>query len=242
MRLRVDISGHWCLPGRGAVGLSVPEQLQPCLDVRVVGVQFRSALVRVESIGNLIVARLILVIVALVSKGKVSGTRCRAQATYESTQIIPDFRDPWVEPDGPRVRIQRVTVLVDLVIQHSDRAPEGGIPAVAVNGLLVSFVRLGILLHLHVAAAEEIPALRIRVVYVALGHLCYTSGTSVEGAQRHTGRNRLLQIFNRSVLAVKLVGLGVMQPAQLLEDLGMVGITVKDTVICCLRILELGHS
>jgi hypothetical protein len=53
----MNISG---LSRRRAIGLSVAEQLQPALDVRVCGVQFGRPLVRVEGIGNLVVAGLIL--------------------------------------------------------------------------------------------------------------------------------------------------------------------------------------
>jgi hypothetical protein len=55
--LRMDIGG---LSWRRAIGLSVAEQLQPALDVRVCRVQFGGPLVRVESIGNLVVTRFIL--------------------------------------------------------------------------------------------------------------------------------------------------------------------------------------
>jgi hypothetical protein len=86
------------------------------------------------------------------------------RATHQSAQIIPDFRYPGVETDGTRVRIKRVTVLVDLIIKDTNGAPERGVPAVTVHSLLVGFVCLGVLLHLHVAATQKIPALGIRVV------------------------------------------------------------------------------
>lgn len=57
--LGMNIGGHRCRR-RAAIGLSVAEQLQPGLDVRVCRVQLSGPLVCVQGIGNLIVARFIL--------------------------------------------------------------------------------------------------------------------------------------------------------------------------------------
>ena len=71
--------------------------------------------------------------------------------TYQSTKIVPDFGDVGVQTYSPGVCIESVAVLVDLVIKHANRTPECRIASVAVNGLLVGFVRLGVFLLRHVA-------------------------------------------------------------------------------------------
>lgn len=192
--LWVNISGSWCLSGRGAVLSSTSQELQSALDVRVVGIQLGSTLVRVKGVGNLVVTRFI-----------------------QSTQIIPDLRDERVEADGTRISIERISILVDLVVKHTDGTPEGGISPIAVYGLLVGFVCLRILLLLHIAPAEKIPALCIRVV----------------------GCHRFLQVLDGPVLTGKALALVVVQPAKLLENLGVVGIPLKDTVIGSLGIIKL---
>jgi hypothetical protein len=96
--------------------------------------------------------------------------------TYKSPQIIPDLRYPGVQTDCAGVRIKCVAVLIYLIVKHTNRAPERGVPSVPIHSLLVRFVGLGVLLHLHVAAPKKIPALGIRIV-------CYVleSAASLEG-------------------------------------------------------------
>lgn len=86
------------------------------------------------------------------------------ERTYQSAQIVPDFRDVWVETDRTGVCIESVAVLVDLVVKHTDRAPECRIPSVAVDCLLVGFIGLGIFGLGHVTSTEQVPALRIVVI------------------------------------------------------------------------------
>ena len=85
--------------------------------------------------------------------------------TYQSTKIVPDFGDVGVQTYSPGVCIESVAVLVDLVIEHADRTPECRIASVAVNRLLVSFVRLGVFLLRHVAPPEEVPTLCILLIW-----------------------------------------------------------------------------
>ena len=84
--------------------------------------------------------------------------------TYQSAQVIPHFRNVRIQADSTRVSIKRIPILVDLVVKDTDRAPECWIPSVTVDGLLICFIRLGVLRLRHVAATEKIPALRIAVV------------------------------------------------------------------------------
>lgn len=109
--------------------------------MRVVGIQFSSSLVSIQGIANLVVARLI-----------------------QGAKVVPNLRDKGVESDGPRVGIQGVAILVDLIVQDTNRTPEGGVPAIAIDGLLVGLVSLGVLLELHVATAEQVPALGIGLI------------------------------------------------------------------------------
>jgi hypothetical protein len=106
------------------------QKLQAVLDRSVAGVKLGSAGIGVNGIGNLVVARLV-----------------------ERTQIVPHFRNVRVQADGARVGVERVAVLVDLVVQHTDRAPKGGITAVPIDGLLIRFVRLVVPLTSHEGAA-----------------------------------------------------------------------------------------
>ncbi len=68
------------------------------------------------------------------------------QKPYQCAQVVPDFRNVRVESYCARVRIQRVSILVDLVVQDTDGAPERWVSAVAVHSLLVSFIGFRVLL------------------------------------------------------------------------------------------------
>jgi hypothetical protein len=125
----------------------------------------------------------------------------------QSTEIVPDLGDVGVEADGPRVSIQSIAILVDLIVQHTDGAPEGRVATITVDGLLVGLIGLGILLLRHVAATEEVPALRISLVRV----------------------DRLFEVFYCLLLAAEAGALLMVQPSELLQNLGVVGIAVEDT-------------
>lgn len=150
------------------------------------------------------------------------------KTTYQSSQVVPNLRNVRVESDGPGVRIKRISVLVDLVVKHADGAPECRIAAVAVDCLLVCFVRFGVLLLRHVAPAEQIPALRVSLVcdgYVSLS--CQVTNWSFE----HTGCDRFLKVLNGLFLAAKARALLVVQPTKLLQHLCVTRVTLQDTRI-----------
>ena len=86
-------------------------------------IQVRSSGVCVERVTSLVVARLV-----------------------EGAKVVPDLGDVGVQADGTRVSVECISVLIYLVVEHADRAPEGRVPAVTINGLLVGFVRLWVLL------------------------------------------------------------------------------------------------
>jgi hypothetical protein len=66
--------------------------------------------------------------------------------TYQSAEIVPDLRDVRVQANSSRVRVQGISVLVDLVIQDTNGAPKSGILPIAIHGLLIGFICFGILL------------------------------------------------------------------------------------------------
>lgn len=86
--------------------------------------------VRVQSIACLVVARLI-----------------------QSSEIVPDFGDVRIQSDSSRVRIKGISVLVDLIVKDTNRAPEGRVTTITIDSLLVSFVCLGVFLLRHVTSA-----------------------------------------------------------------------------------------
>lgn len=92
----------------------------------------------------------------------------RQRQTYKSPKVIPNFRDIGVQTDRTGVRIKRVTVLINLVIEDANRAPESGITSISVDCLLIGLIGLGILLLRHVTSTEKIPALCIGVVCIPL--------------------------------------------------------------------------
>lgn len=81
---------------------------------------------------------------------RVSVQSCPAtdtkKQTYQGSEVVPNLRDVRVETDRAGVCVKRIPVLIDLVIEDSDGAPECWVPAVAVHRLLIGFVRLRVLL------------------------------------------------------------------------------------------------
>jgi hypothetical protein len=135
--------------------------LQACFDVNVRGVELGSALISVQGVIDLVVAGLIL--------ARSVGWHGECGWTYQGAQVIPDLGDVGIEANGSGIRIERVAVLINLVVENAYGAPEGGVTTIAIDGLLIGFVGFGILLLRHVAATEQIPALCILVVWEVSG-------------------------------------------------------------------------
>ena len=57
----------------------------------------------------------------------------RDASTYQSAQIVPDLRNVGVETNGSGVGIQSIAILVDLIVQDTNTAPECGIATVTVH-------------------------------------------------------------------------------------------------------------
>lgn len=197
------------------------EKSQTCFDMDVSRVQVSRTPVRIKCVRRLVVARLVL---ESGPSAKLSRSlrplyhsvrRFKEENTYQSTQIVPHFRNVRVQANSTRVSIQSITVLIDLIIQNTNGAPESGITTITVDSLLVSLVCLGVFLLRHVTSTQEIPALGVVVIYREISTyngLYDRSRNSI----RHTCANRLLQILNRFLLACVTVALLVVQPTELL--------------------------
>ena len=83
--------------------------------MNIIRVEVSGSCVRVQSVTCLVVARFILRVVS-------SGTNRESikQQTYQSSQVVPDLGYVWVQSDRTGVRIKRISVLVDLVVEHSN--------------------------------------------------------------------------------------------------------------------------
>jgi hypothetical protein len=81
--------------------------------------------------------------------------------TYQGAQVVPDLGDVRVQAYRAGICIERISILVDLVIQDANRAPECRVPSIAIDSLLIGLVCLGVLLLCHVAPSKQIPTLRI---------------------------------------------------------------------------------
>jgi len=115
------------------------EKLKALCDGKIVGVEFCSTSISVDGIRNLIVAALV-----------------------ETTEIKPDFGDVGIDTDSTRVGVERISKLIDLKIENTNRTPKSRIAPIAIYSLLVSFIRLVILLAGHIGTAQKVPALCVR--------------------------------------------------------------------------------
>lgn len=73
---------------------------------------------------------------------------------YQCAQVVPDFRDVRIQSNSAGISVKSIPVLVDLVVQDTDRAPEGWVAPIAINRLLVCFVRFRVFLLRHVTSAK----------------------------------------------------------------------------------------
>jgi hypothetical protein len=137
----VDIDRSWRWRKVLSASPSVLKDSQSLLDRRVGRVEICRTDVRVDCVGDLVVARLV-----------------------QTPKVEPHLGNVPVQSDRSRVRVERVSVLVDLEVEHTDRAPEGRVAAVSVHGLLIGFVGLVVPLTRHECSTEEVPALRIASV------------------------------------------------------------------------------
>ena len=135
---------------------SVAQQLQSSFDVGVGGVKLSCSGVGVKSICGLVVARLIL--------DRSDKVKSLTSKTYQGAKVVPDFRDVRIEADCPGICVKCIPILVDLVVENADRAPESRIPSISIDSLLIRLISLGKFLLCHIAAAEQVPALGVLIV------------------------------------------------------------------------------
>lgn len=140
----------------------------------------------------------------------------------KSTKVVPDLTDIGVDTDRLAISIQRIPELVDLEVKQTDRAPECGIPAVPVHSLLIGLVGLAKVLLGHVATAHQVPGLRVRVVAF--------DGTRQEGDGE-------ILVHERSLLLV-------IEPSELLQDLGVIRVLGQNVLIgvLCAGVLKMKNN
>lgn len=169
--------------------LCIPQHLEPLSDNPVMRIQLVRPRIRVNRVRDLVVTALV-----------------------QRPQVEPDLRDIRIDPDSARVRIERVPILVDLEVQHANRAPERWVTPIAVNSLLISLVRLVILLSRHIRPTKKVPALRVRWVRLkALG-----------------------EVRDSEVLGLESAAVLMIQPSKLLKDLGVGWVFLHDALISIL--------
>jgi hypothetical protein len=54
-----------------------------------------------------------------------------------------------------------VTYLIDLIIQHTNGAPESRVPSIPIDSLLISFIGLVVVLLGHITPSKKIPRLGV---------------------------------------------------------------------------------
>ena len=118
---------------------------QASADERIRGVELEGALIGVDGVGHLIVARFV-----------------------ERSEIEPDFGEVGVNSDRARVGVQSVVELIDVVVEDSDRAPKCGILSISINGLLIRLVRFPEIARRHVCSTQQIPRERVVRIYQAV--------------------------------------------------------------------------
>lgn len=168
----------------------------------VARIEFTSPGVRIDGVRDLIVATLI-----------------------QAAEIEPNLGDVWVNSDGARICVQGVTELIDLEVQHSNGAPECRVASVAIDGLLIRFVGLVILLPRHVGTTEEIPTLGIGWVYEKRISKIHAQ------EQQLTGLETLGKILYSEFLVLEGRTVLVVQPTKLLKNFGVSRIVSDDAFV-----------
>lgn len=176
-----------------AVLLVFTQLLQASSDMRVAGVQALCLEVCVERVADLVVACLV-----------------------ESAQVIPYFQNIRIETDGSGIRVERVAVLRNLVVEDTNRAPERGVARVAIDGLLERFVRRVEIRANHVDAPKVVP--RVSVQLVNFERLQQILCCDIKVLLESLG----IAIFGQSRARFRF-GLRI-QATQLLQDFGVLGV------------------
>ena len=171
---------------RDTVSFCVPEHGEPGLDEAVRRVEIVRTGIRINGVVDLIVARFV-----------------------QAAEIEPYFRNEGIETNRTGVCVQGVSVLIDLVVEHTNGAPECRVLAISVHGLLICFIGLVVFLTLHERSSKQVPALCIgRISFQTFGEVgdC--------GVLIGKGGTRL-----------------VIEPTELLQDFGVIGIVLQYTLV-----------
>jgi hypothetical protein len=72
--------------------------------------------------------------------------RLKVKQTYQSSQVVPDLGNVRIQAYRAGVCIKCISVLVNLVIQNANRAPECRVPSVTIDCLLIGLIGLWVLL------------------------------------------------------------------------------------------------
>lgn len=90
----------------------------------------------------------------------------------QGAQIIPHFGNVWIQTNSPRVSVKCITVLGDLVVEHTNGAPEGWVSGVTVNSLLERLVGSVEVTTDHVDTAQVVPRMSVtRIDFNRLGEV-----------------------------------------------------------------------
>ena len=138
----------------------------------------------------------------------------------EGAEVVPDLRDVRVESDGPGVCVEGVPVLGDLVVQHTDGAPEDGVAGVPVYRLLERVVGGGVVGPDHVDASQVVPCGGV-------------GGVDLEGLE---------EVVERLLRVVELDVVHAVEAAELLEHLCVVLVLHQHMLICLAGALPLAHA
>ena len=193
--------------------LCVLKESEALSDSGVGGVELGRASVGVNSIRDLIVAALV-----------------------ETAQVEPDLRDVRVDAYSAGVCVKRIAVLVDLEVKDANRTPKSGIPTIPVHGLLVGLVRLVVLLTSHIRPAKQVPALCVTRFCGIVSVHWIRSGTF----DQLTGLKALRQVLDSKLLVLERGAVLVVQPPQLLENLGVIRVLLHDALVGVSRAHMLG--
>lgn len=133
-RTWTDVLWRWRRRQGRTVCLMISNLAKPIGHDRIRRLELQCPLVCVDSVRHLVVARLV-----------------------ESSKVEPDLAEVRVYPDRPRIRIECIVKLINVVVQHTDRTPERWVLAVPINSLLISFVSLAIVVCRHESTSEQVP-------------------------------------------------------------------------------------
>lgn len=190
----------------GAARLVLANLAQALGDGLVRRIELKRALIRVDRVCHLIVARLV-----------------------QRPEVEPHLCEVWVDPDRTRVGVERVVKLVDVVVKDTDRTPERRVLAVAVHGLLVRLVSFAEVVGRHVCSSEEVP--REWIVRVYSGKSSVSGRPRCAMTERLTRFKRLCQDLHRNFGSVERRVRSMVETAKLLQNFRVCWVLLQDSLV-----------